>query len=97
MSPERTARLDALGFEWDVLAANWEAHFAALEKFKAREGHCHVLVAHVEDGIKLGQWAAEQRKRATGQRNTRDEISPERIGGERVVGTAQGLGQARRP
>ena len=43
-----------LGFEWakDLFAA-WEEGFAALEKFRAREGHCRVHIQHVEEGLKL--------------------------------------------
>ena len=34
----------------------WEEGFAALKKFKAREGHCLVPDGHVEGTFKLGQW-----------------------------------------
>ena len=33
----------------------------ALEKFKARKGHCHVPQSHLEGLFKLGQWAKVQR------------------------------------
>jgi Helicase associated domain len=42
MSAERKQRLDEIGFIWDILEVKWEGGFAALEKFKAREGHCNV-------------------------------------------------------
>ena len=42
MSLERRARLDALGFVWQVQTAQWEEGFRALELFRQREGHCRV-------------------------------------------------------
>jgi hypothetical protein len=39
----------------------WERGFAALKKFKAREGHCQVLQSHLEGPFKLGQWVSVQR------------------------------------
>ena len=35
---------------------------AALEKFKAREGHCRVPLRHVEGEYRLGRWVSHQRK-----------------------------------
>ncbi len=63
MSAERRQRLDAIGFEWDPLGTDWEKGFAALEKFRAREGHCRAPQGYVEEGFKLGQWVADQRSR----------------------------------
>ena len=63
LSPERKKRLDAIGFVWDPREVAWEKGFAALTKFKAREGHCVVPRFHVLGGYKLGQWVAEQRHR----------------------------------
>ena len=54
MPAERRKRLDAIGFVWDPLEEAWEEGFAALKKFKAREGHCLVPEAHVEGTFKLG-------------------------------------------
>ena len=39
----------------------WERGFAALSKFRAREGHCCPSRNHVERGFKLGQWVSVQR------------------------------------
>ena len=39
----------------------WENGFAALCKFKAREGHCRPSRFHVEGGYKLGPWVSTQR------------------------------------
>jgi hypothetical protein len=65
-------RLDQLGFTWDLDAEAWEAKFAALKDFHAREGHCRVPSKHQEDGLKLGSWVARQRFK-------RNELSPEQI------------------
>ncbi len=54
-------KLLAIGFEWDLLATQWEEGFAALEKFKAREGHCRVPHGHVEGTFNLGSWVGIQR------------------------------------
>jgi len=40
-----------------------ESGFAALGKFRAREGHCCPSQHHVEGGFKLGQWVSVQRYR----------------------------------
>ena len=61
MPAERRQRLEAIGFEWDPLAVDWERGFAALEKFKAREGHCRAPQGHVEGEFKLGSWVGSQR------------------------------------
>ena len=61
MPAERRQRLDAIGFEWDPLASDWEEGLAALEQFKAREGHCRVPRRHVEGEFKLGSWVSDKR------------------------------------
>jgi superfamily II DNA or RNA helicase len=44
LRPERAHRLDALGFEWDPLAATWDRGYAELVKFKNQHGHCNVPI-----------------------------------------------------
>jgi hypothetical protein len=39
----------------------WERGFAALSKFRAREGHYCPSKRHLERGFKLGQWVSVQR------------------------------------
>jgi hypothetical protein len=41
----------------------WEKGFAALCKFRAREGHCCPSPDHVEDSFRLGGWVVRQRER----------------------------------
>jgi hypothetical protein len=41
----------------------WERGFAALSKFRGREGHCCPPRHHVERGFKLGNWVSVQRYR----------------------------------
>jgi len=71
MPPERRQRLDALGFVWDPLTAQWEKGFRALQSFHQREGHCRVPTNHHEHGYRLGTWVSVQRR-------NKDTMSPER-------------------
>ena len=67
----RKRRLDAIGFVWSWQDHLWEENFAALLKFKRREGHCCVPVFHSEGKYKLGWWTSTQRR-------NRKEMSAER-------------------
>ena len=51
---ERKRRLDAIGFVWDCRDHLWEENFAALLKFKRREGHCCVPTYYRNGNLKLG-------------------------------------------
>ena len=55
------ARLNAIGFTWDLHQYAWEEGFAALTKFNVREGHCRVPRYYLEGEYKLGQWVSVQR------------------------------------
>jgi hypothetical protein len=58
---ERKRRLDAIGFVWDWrdhLDHLWEQDFAALLKFKLREGQCCVPIFYNEGNLKLGYWVS---------------------------------------
>ena len=59
---ERKRLLGAMGFDWDCRDQRWEQNFAALLKFKRREGHCCVPTFHSENGLELGWWVATQRR-----------------------------------
>ena len=64
MSPTRRARLDALGFVWDVLEVWWEEGFHQLQRFHQQEGHCRVFGTYRDptSGFWLGQWVSVQRR-----------------------------------
>ena len=53
--------------------AAWETQFAALQAFKAREGHCNVPARYPEHPS-LGTWLGTQR-----QSKKKNTLSPERI------------------
>jgi inorganic triphosphatase YgiF len=64
MPADQKARLDALGFVWDILAYQWEEGFQHLKAYVTEHGHCRVPSAHkAEDGYRLGQWVTVQRRR----------------------------------
>lgn len=60
-SNERRAKLDAIGFVWNVVDAREERWFEELEDFRKKHGHCNV--PYVRSGG-LGRWAADQRMAA---------------------------------
>ena len=59
---EHKRRLDGVGFIWDTRDELWEQNFAALLKFKRREGHCCVPTCYRKGDLKLGWWVATQRR-----------------------------------
>jgi hypothetical protein len=59
---ERKWRLEKIGFVWDWRVDLWEQNFAALLKFKRREGHCCVPTFYRDGDLKLGWWVATQRR-----------------------------------
>jgi superfamily II DNA or RNA helicase len=63
LTPEKVKRLEALNFVWEPLKKIWDTRYNTLLQFHAREGHCLVPQAHIEDGFALGSWVATQRVR----------------------------------
>jgi superfamily II DNA or RNA helicase len=61
LTPDQIKRLNSLGFIWDRHSDLWEQGFAALQKFRKREGHCRVGSGTIEDGLKLGDWVRNHR------------------------------------
>lgn len=62
LAVDRAAALAAIpGWTWDPERAAWEDAAAALRHFATSRGHCVLPDEHVEDGIALGAWLAEQR------------------------------------
>jgi hypothetical protein len=68
----RAARLEALGFAWELSAAAiskqrsrgdtaWEARLAKLKAYKRRHGDCNVPQSWAEDP-RLGRWVNTQRQ-----------------------------------
>ena len=73
LSPERFARLEALGFVWDPIKEQWEKGFSELVAYKKEFGHCLVTRSHTTaSGFKLAIWISTQR-------TNKDQLSPERI------------------
>jgi Helicase associated domain len=62
LSEHQIKRLDDLGFNWDVLSANWEKCFSCLETYRDRLGHCRVPKRYIENHVKLGRWVDKQRR-----------------------------------
>ena len=60
LNPERTRRLEALGFCWDRLAALWDTRYRELAAFRQRYGHCQVPQDWRENPS-LGAWVSLQR------------------------------------
>jgi hypothetical protein len=58
----RIALLNAIGFVWDVLNANWLTNFKALVKYVDREGSCNISSKYCDNNLKLGLWVSHQRK-----------------------------------
>jgi hypothetical protein len=57
---ERIARLDVLGFTWDLRRERWDEMLAVLEDYRQKNGHCNVPQSYAENG-KLGNWVMMQR------------------------------------
>ena len=64
LPPDRLRKLESVGFIWDASDHRWEAGFAALEQFSAKEGHARVPQSYItSDGYRLGSWVNVQRQR----------------------------------
>jgi hypothetical protein len=72
---ERIARLEAIGFCWDLDSTAWEQKFSELVAYKEVHGHCNVP----NDGSPLGNWCINQRQR-------KDRLSPEQIARLEAIG-----------
>ena len=67
LSPDRVARLNAIGFVWDQEAESWKEKYEALITFKQKAGHCDVPSVF-PDNPALGNWLVHQRVlRSTGR------------------------------
>uniref|UniRef100_UPI0025BE44B0 helicase associated domain-containing protein n=1 Tax=Acidovorax sp. TaxID=1872122 RepID=UPI0025BE44B0 len=60
-SPERLARMNALGVKWDMNVAAWEEGFAHLKKYFELNGHADVPGDFKSGKFSLGIWLLGQR------------------------------------
>ena len=89
MAAARAAKLDALGFAWEMSAAaiskgnrddvGWEAQLAKLKQYKHKHGDFNVPRRRPEDKS-LGNWADRQRrcKKATDRGEPSDKMTAAR-------------------
>ena len=63
LTPDQVSRLNSIGFSWDPLAERWEQNFKALQVFHKREGHTKVHITYTVDGLNLGNWVSDQRRK----------------------------------
>ena len=64
LDPARAELLEALpGWTWQPVSADDLAHVDALKTFVAFEKRAQVPVGHVEDGLELGRWVWDVRRR----------------------------------
>ena len=62
LSSERIERLEGLpGWNWSPKGEAWTEMYDVLCSYVSREGHALVPKAHIEDGVRLGQWVNNQR------------------------------------
>jgi superfamily II DNA or RNA helicase len=58
LSPEQIAKLDAVGFCWDLdIRASWDERFAEVVAYKGINGNCDVPA----EKTRLGKWCSKQR------------------------------------
>jgi hypothetical protein len=72
LTPDKIRKLDSLGFSWDPFSEQWDAAFETMQSFYKREGHTRVNFEHVENGVNLGTWVSDQRKKKS--RLTSDQL-----------------------
>ena len=80
LTDERRARLEALGFCWDVHEALWRRRFAELERFKEDYGHCNVPMSCGS----LGDWVLKVRTNYNRIRRNQPPVHPSLLTDERV-------------
>ena len=62
LCPDRKDRLDAIGFQADPLAHQWNKKYSKLEEYHAEHGHCNVPRGYQADPA-LGRWVDRQRQK----------------------------------
>jgi len=70
LSKERTARLESIGYVWDLREHSWSEYFDQLTNYKAKNGDCNVPMSQGP----LGVWANNHR-----EMHKKGKLSDERI------------------
>mmetsp|Transcript_8279 Transcript_8279/g.23810 ORF Transcript_8279/g.23810 Transcript_8279/m.23810 type:complete len:681 (+) Transcript_8279:162-2204(+) len=79
MTQERIVALNAIGFVWDTLSAQWEERLKELEEYKEEHGHCNVPSTYGRN-TKLAIWVkCQRRQKRKLMLNQPSNITPERI------------------
>ncbi|KAL7541910.1 hypothetical protein ACHAXR_011358, partial [Thalassiosira sp. AJA248-18] len=73
MTDNRIARLQSIGFIFNLLEYIWDEQFAALQRYKNEHGHCLVPAKYSEDP-QLGNWVIKQRANAKAGTLTDDRL-----------------------
>ncbi|WP_257615700.1 helicase associated domain-containing protein, partial [Chlamydia suis] len=60
LAEDRIARLEEIGFVWDVIEEAWEENFLALKRFQEEHGHCKVPQRYLQNP-QLASWVSTQR------------------------------------
>jgi hypothetical protein len=58
---EREAKLNSIGFVWDLVSTDWDTRWEQLVEYKQANGDCNVSLKQSGQHIKLGTWVAKQR------------------------------------
>ena len=68
LSEERTTRLEALGFVWDLPEAVWGESYRRLEAYRAEQGDCLVpcpaMLRPMATSLGAGSWGSGRRTSA---------------------------------
>ena len=80
LTPERKAKLDALGFKWEQ-EDSWNRRISACKEYRAEHGDLNVPQQYVTtDGIWLGKWLYECRRAYRGEScKTVKALTPDQI------------------
>jgi hypothetical protein len=91
LTVERVAKLEALGFAWDLSPVAWEERLAELATFKAMPEHGHCIVPEgYPENKQLGKWVTRQRNQKTkyDADPTTSQLTPERVAKLEALGFA---------
>lgn len=65
MNDDRRVALEALGMEWSLeKRAPWESYYRLAQRYSREHGGLHIPIAYrSHDGLGVGEWVKQQRKR----------------------------------